>query len=142
MVRASHCFCLFLTTLAQMLAVVGWIVADFVRIPGDAYSFSNIPSSVEAHDILLKQDAVGGPMGQLCLFISLFDFVITCPAVVATMKGERKPGDFGLMQYAPKDADKYAKYELNELMNGRLAMMAIGGIATQSVLSGHGFPYV
>jgi hypothetical protein len=29
-----------------------------------------------------------------------------------------------------------------ELMNGRLAMWAIGGIATQSVLTGHGFPYI
>jgi Chlorophyll A-B binding protein len=29
-----------------------------------------------------------------------------------------------------------------ELLNGRLAMMAIGGIATQAVLTGHGFPYL
>ena len=30
----------------------------------------------------------------------------------------------------------------SELLNGRLAMMAVGGIATQSVISGHGFPYL
>ena len=29
-----------------------------------------------------------------------------------------------------------------ELMNGRLAMCAVGGIATQSIINGHGFPYV
>jgi hypothetical protein len=34
------------------------------------------------------------------------------------------------------------KKQNSELMNGRLAMMAIGGIATQSIISGHGFPYV
>jgi hypothetical protein len=34
------------------------------------------------------------------------------------------------------------KKQNSELMNGRLAMMAVGGIATQSILTGHGFPYV
>jgi hypothetical protein len=29
-----------------------------------------------------------------------------------------------------------------ELLNGRLAMVAIGGIATQTVLTGHGFPFL
>lgn len=30
----------------------------------------------------------------------------------------------------------------SEILNGRLAMCAIGGIATQSVITGHGFPYI
>ena len=30
----------------------------------------------------------------------------------------------------------------SELLNGRLAMMAVGGIATQSVLNDTGFPYL
>ncbi len=29
-----------------------------------------------------------------------------------------------------------------EIANGRLAMWAVGGIAMQSVISGHSFPYV
>ena len=118
-----------------MLAVVGFIVADFVRIPGDAYSFEAIPKVVDAHDVLLA-----GPMHQLLLWIGLFDAVITIPSIQATMRGERSPGDFGLK--GPDDQKKMAKYELNELLNGRLAMCAIGGIATQTVLTGHGFPYV
>lgn len=117
------------------LAVVGFIATDFVRIPGDAYSFDAIPKTVDAHNILLE-----GPMHQLLLWIGLFDAVITFPAIQATMKGERDPGDFGIE--GPKDAAKMDKYKIQELLHGRLAMCAIGGIATQTVLSGHGFPYV
>ncbi|KAL7532338.1 hypothetical protein ACHAXR_005460, partial [Thalassiosira sp. AJA248-18] len=118
-----------------MLAVVGFITTDFVRIPGEAYSFESIPKTVDAHNILLE-----GPMHQLLLWIGLFDLVITFPAVQATMKGERAPGDFGIK--GPKDAAKMERKQISELLNGRLAMCAVGGIATQSVLSGHGFPYL
>ena len=120
-----------------MLAVVGFIVTDFVRIPGEAYSFEAIPKTVDAHNVLLE-----GPMHQLLLWISLWDIVITYPSIQATMKGEREPGDFGWKFMAPKDAAQMDKKKVSELMNGRLAMCAIGGIATQSVLSGHGFPYL
>ena len=34
------------------------------------------------------------------------------------------------------------KKKVAELLNGRLAMIAVGGIATRSIISGHGFPYV
>lgn len=71
-----------------MLAVVGFIATDFVRIPGEMYSFEAIPKTIDAHDALLKS----GPMYQLLLFIGLFDFVITAPAAVATSQGEREPG--------------------------------------------------
>jgi Chlorophyll A-B binding protein len=43
---------------------------------------------------------------------------------------------------APKDADKMAKKMDSEMLNGRLAMIAVGGIATQSIITGHGFPYI
>jgi hypothetical protein len=121
-----------------MLAVVGFIATDFVRIPGDLYSFEAIPNTADAHDALLRS----GPMLQLVLWISLFDFIITSPAVAATMKGEREPGDFGWTMMAPKDPAAFQKKRDSELLNGRLAMFAVGGIATQSVLTGHGFPYL
>lgn len=70
-----------------MLAVVGFVIADFVRIPGDAYSFEAIPKVIDAHDALLK-----GPMYQLLLWIGLFDIIITAPAVQALKDGEREPG--------------------------------------------------
>jgi hypothetical protein len=120
-----------------MLAVVGFIATDFVRLPGDAYSFEAIPKTVDAHNILLE-----GPMHQLLLFIGLFDAVITIPAIQATMKGERDAGDFGFGYQGPKDPAAMKDMEMKELLHGRLAMCAIGGIATQTVISGHGFPYV
>jgi len=120
------------------LAVLGFIATDFVRIPGDAYSFESIPKTIDAHDTLVAN----GPMFQLLLWIGLFDAVITIPAVQATMKGEREAGDFGFGYAGPKDAAKMDDMKLKELLHGRLAMCAVGGIATQSALSGNGFPYV
>lgn len=121
-----------------MLAVTGWIVADFIRIPGEAYSFSNVPSSFEAHNTLLE-----GPMHQLLLWISLFDIVITYPAIQAMNAGERAPGDFSFgTGYAPKTEEGMKSMQEKELLNGRLAMIAIGGIATHAAISGHSFPYL
>jgi len=121
-----------------MLAVMGFIATDFVRIPGDAYSFESIPKTINAHDSLVSS----GPMFQLLLWIGLFDIVITYPSILATMDGEREAGDFGLTGFAPKDAAKMEQKKISELLNGRLAMCAVGGIATQSVLTDHGFPYL
>jgi hypothetical protein len=120
-----------------MLAVVGFIATDFVRIPGEAYSFASVPNTVDAHNALLV-----GPMHQLLLWISLWDIVITAPAIQAMNDGEREAGDFGWTLFAPKDKAAFDKKRKSELLNGRLAMFAVGGIATQSVLTGHGFPYL
>ena len=78
----------------------------------------------------------------MLLWIGLFDAVITIPAIQATMKGEREPGDFGIDYGKGADDAKKNKLQMNELLHGRLAMCAVGGIATQSVMTGHGFPYV
>ena len=121
-----------------MAAVVGFIVTDFVRIPGEMYSFEAIPKTIDAHDALVE----AGPMKQLLMWIGLFDLIITIPAIQATMAGEREPGDFGLGYNWAKTDEMMAKKKRSELLNGRLAMMAVGGIATQSALTGHGFPYV
>jgi hypothetical protein len=50
--------------------------------------------------------------------------------------------DYSWTLVAPKDAAKMQKKKDSELLNGRLAMIAVGGIATQSIITGHGFPYV
>jgi hypothetical protein len=121
-----------------MLAVVGFIVTDFVRIPGEMYSFEAIPKTIDAHDALLKS----GPMYQLLFWIGMWDLIVTAPAVIAAQNGEREPGDYRWTIMAPKDSAAMEKKKASELLNGRLAMIAVGGIATQSVVTGHGFPYV
>jgi len=121
-----------------MLAVLGFISTDFMRIPGDMYSFEAIPRTIDAHDALLKT----GPMYQIALFIGLWDVLVTAPACKAMGDGEREPGDYGLYAFAPKTKEAFDKKRSSELLNGRLAMCAIGGIATQSVINGHGFPYI
>mmetsp|Transcript_32498 Transcript_32498/g.49000 ORF Transcript_32498/g.49000 Transcript_32498/m.49000 type:complete len:199 (+) Transcript_32498:100-696(+) len=120
-----------------MLAVLGYIAADSFRLPGEMYSFENVPRAVDAHDALVAN----GPNLQVVAWVGLFDLVITAPAIGALNEG-REPGDFGWTTFAPESAEGFKKKRESELLNGRLAMIAIGGIATQTVLSGHGFPYV
>lgn len=50
--------------------------------------------------------------------------------------------DFGWKWFAPSGKEAFDKKRESELLNGRLAMCAVGGIATQSIINGHGFPYV
>ena len=124
-----------------MIAVLGFIATDFARIPGDMYSFAAIPNTIDAHDALLKT----GPMYQLALWIGLFDLLVTAPSVMAMGNGDREAGDYGLTWFGPdeeKEKEAFDKKREGELLNGRLAMIAVGGIATQSILTGHGYPYV
>lgn len=126
-----------------MIAVLGFIATDYMRLPGDMYSFEAIPKTIDAHDVLLKT----GPMYQLALWIGLFDLLVTAPAAACMTDGtgddgERAAGDYSWLTFAPDSKEGFAKKRMAELLNGRLAMIAVGGIATQSIISGHGFPYI
>ena len=50
--------------------------------------------------------------------------------------------DYGWHMFKPTDEKRYKEKQESELLNGRLAMIAVGGIATQSIITGHGFPYL
>ena len=69
---------------------------------------------------------------------------VSMPALAGLGKYDREPGDFGFdpLGLYPKDKAGQDEMRLKELKNGRLAMCAVGGIATQSIITGHGFPYV
>lgn len=63
-------------------------------------------------------------------------------AMLPVVLSFRLAGDFGLDPFQlTKNPDKKSRYELSEVQHCRLAMFAIGGICTQSVLSGGAFPY-
>ena len=123
-----------------MLAVSGWIAVDNgARFPLAGEPFDSIPSSFQAHDILVEQ----GTMGVLLLAIGFIE-LCSGAALVQVSKGEitREAGDFKLgSQLLSKDEEEAFNMKTKEINNGRLAMLAFGGIATQTALGYESFPY-
>jgi Chlorophyll A-B binding protein len=123
-----------------MMAVPGWIAVDSgMRFPGAGEPFTSIPSSYLAHDTLVEQ----GTMGFMLLAIGLVE-VCSGAVLVQVSKGEvkRDAGDFEFgKQYMPADPVKAFRIKTQEVTNGRLAMLAFGGIATQTALGFESFPY-
>ena len=115
-----------------MLATVGVIAPSFARLPGSIYE----GSIVEAHNIAVKS----GSLGQVLLWVSVLEF-ISIPAVQDLFTGKRQPGDFAFdpLGFSKTEAAK-KKYQVNELKNGRLAMLAFSGMITQAALTGKEFP--
>lgn len=131
-----------------MLAWFGWVATDggfgvTLRFPGEIYSVENIPTAYEAHNILTEQ----GSMGFLLLAVGFVEFC-TNAVLVEVSKGEsdREAGDFALdpLKFLQgKSEEEVNRMKLRELLNGRLAMLAFGGVATQTALGDatHAFPY-
>lgn len=120
-----------------MLAAAGFVVPDFVRVPGEQFSFEAIPRVIDAHDAL--------PQSMIQIF-GWISFLEACQwAAVANMNGfDREPGNFGFdpLGLYPKDAAKQKEMQVKELKNGRLAMIAIGGMVAGAQVTGHEFPYL
>ncbi|KAL7433917.1 hypothetical protein ACHAXH_005227 [Discostella pseudostelligera] len=121
-----------------MLATLGLVVPEFVRIPGAQFSFEAVPNVLDAHDALLDTS-----MKQILIWISLAE-VCTLGALSNMNEFDRAPGDFGFdpMGFYPTDPEKQKEMKLKELKNGRLAMVAIGGMIHGAIVSGNGFPYL
>ena len=120
-----------------MLATLGFVVPEFVRIPGEQFSFEAIPKVIDAHDALPQS------MIQIFGWISFLE-ACTFPALANMNNYDRRPGDFGFdpIGLYPSDPEKQKEYQLAELKNGRLAMISIGGMVAGAAVSGHGFPYL
>ncbi|CAK0865687.1 unnamed protein product [Prorocentrum cordatum] len=119
-----------------MLAVVGWITTDLgFRVPGEP--FANL-STLDAHDAMVKF----GSMPQMLCWAGYFE-AFGFLAIINAMEGktDRKPGDFGIRTWYPKDEKGQYEMQLKELRNGRLAMLAFGGIATAGAFSGKTWPF-
>jgi hypothetical protein len=120
-----------------MLGCVGFVVPEFIRIPGEQFSFEAIPKVINAHD------ALPDSMIQIFAWISFVE-ACTFPAL-ANMNGyDRAPGDYSFdpLKLKPADPVKFKEMQLKELKNGRLAMMALGGMLAGATVSGNGFPYL
>eukprot|EP00535_Pseudo-nitzschia_heimii_P008102 CAMPEP_0197183882 /NCGR_PEP_ID=MMETSP1423-20130617/8675_1 /TAXON_ID=476441 /ORGANISM="Pseudo-nitzschia heimii, Strain UNC1101" /LENGTH=234 /DNA_ID=CAMNT_0042634541 /DNA_START=94 /DNA_END=798 /DNA_ORIENTATION=- len=123
---------------AAMLATVGFVVPNFFRIPGEQFSFESVPKVIDAHDALANTSMI-----QIFGWISFVE-ACTFPALANMNEFDRAPGDYGFdpLGLKPQSPEKLKEYQLAELKNGRLAMIAIGGMVAGAAVSGNGFPYL
>lgn len=122
---------------AAMLATVGLVVPEFMRVPGEQFSFESIPKVIDAHD------ALPDSMIQIFGWISFIE-ACSIPALANMNEYDRRPGDFSFdpLGLYPTTEEKQKEMQLAELKNGRLAMIAIGGMITGTAITGNGFPYL
>jgi len=118
-----------------MLATVGYVTVDLGII---VHPYGQGLTSATAHDAMVAN----GVMGNALVFIGIAEMVGYL-AVAEMLQGSgRQPGDFGVgYRYLPDDPEKVKDMKMKELANGRLAMLAFGGMVTQSVLNDTPFPY-
>jgi hypothetical protein len=119
-----------------MLAVVGTLVQQVVHLPGEAYGYSN-PIDAVFH--------VGAsPILQIFCGIGALESIMHNGKLsmqdMFPADSTREPGDFGDAWGAKllkgKTAAQVEDIKLKELKNGRLAMLAIGGIIHHTIITG------
>ena len=120
-----------------MLAIVGYITVDLGIV---VHPLGQGLTSATAHDVLCEK----GVMGNALVWICIFEMVSYIGVAQMLQGSGREPGyfGFGTKYYEGKSAEDIKKLKYNEIMNGRLAMLAFAGACTQSVLYDTGFPYL
>lgn len=121
-----------------MLATAGWVSVDAgLRFPG--HTWADIPNSFEAHKACVENGSLG-----FLLFVVGFLEILFNTALFDQAKGSgRAPGDFSFDPAGlGKNPATLQRYKVNEIKNGRLAMLAFSGLVTQAaVFPDRTFPY-
>mmetsp|Transcript_99561 Transcript_99561/g.257465 ORF Transcript_99561/g.257465 Transcript_99561/m.257465 type:complete len:265 (-) Transcript_99561:145-939(-) len=125
-----------------MLAMLGLVVPDFVRIPGSDFEAADL-DFVNAHNKLIYGPGQG-PMWWLLVFCG----------VIESLRFKDLGLDFGKLTlenagdlnfgkgFLPKTEEGVVQMKIKELKNGRLAMLAVSGCLTQGVVfNAHHFPF-
>ncbi|CAE7695016.1 FCPF [Symbiodinium sp. CCMP2592] len=97
-----------------MLAWLGMVVPDFVRLPGEKFSFEAVPVSIDAHEAFRGATGVNA---QILFWISIVEFC--CAKKVFEWNSLEVAGDYGLTNWFPSDEEGQKKMRLAELKNGR-----------------------
>ncbi|CAN8068480.1 unnamed protein product [Agarophyton chilense] len=115
-----------------MLAVLGLLVSEFYTFPW----YSDAPRLASAvHSWGVQQ----GCLNQLLVWTSFWEIVVGTPAVIQmiSLGSPRRPGEFAFDPLGlGNTAAAFKKFQTAELVNGRLAMIAIGGLLHQEFLTG------
>lgn len=115
-----------------MLAVMGMLVSEQVTLP----FYAGAPKLAHAiHD----WGVANGSMQQLLFWVSMFEVIVGVPAIIQmlTLDSPRKPGEFSFDPLGlGKTQVAFKKNQGVELINGRLAMIAVGGLIHQEFVTG------
>jgi hypothetical protein len=120
-----------------MLAWAGLAAPDFLRLPGEKFSFEALPVTIDAHD---KFSSAEGVNAQILFWMAIVE--ACCAKKVFEWNSVEVAGDYGLTHMFPSDEEGQRKMRTAELKNGRLAMIAFGGAITQAVITRHPFPWL
>ena len=126
-----------------MLAFLGLIVPDAFRLPIDGASDLSI-DVIDAHNKLIGPGLGEGLMWNLMVVVGAIESVrfkqIGLGFENLTLENA---GDLGLRALAPGTEEGMKLVRTQELKNGRLAMLAVGGCLTQAVaFDVHHFPFL
>lgn len=143
-----------------MLAYVGLVVPDYVRLPGGVFRQEGL-DAVTAHNLLLGGGLGKGPMWGLLFLCGIFESLrVWQLGLDFELLTFETAGDFELGKLVVTDLELVADdielgrpmlaveedalmLKTQELKHGRLAMIAFGGAITQAVsCNAHNFPFM
>ena len=119
-----------------MLATLGAVVPSLgVRLPADIFQGGDVLS---AHNT----GVAAGPMIMLLFWVAVIE-IISIPALRTLGTSDRDAGDYSFdpLKLGKVGGPVLKKYQVAELKNGRLAMMAFSGIITQAAMGKPEFPF-